>query len=210
MLAHFHLRLFLILTGLFLIFTGLAQAQENMSLFTDLKARNVGDVLSVIVVESANAARESKSNRSSSSSFDMDAGASGNVAATLPSFGANSGLSTSYDGNDGTQQNDRLSGRITVRITEQLSQGLFKIKGERKINVNGEENLMQLEGFVRERDILTSNTVYSYQVADAKITYRKSGITNRFLKQGFFSRTTTLLVGGLMLAAGLGYFTFAR
>lgn len=185
-----------------------ALAQSIGSLYADIKASEVGDVLTVIIVESANASRESKSKSQSKAEMQAGASASGNLADFLPLFGGGSNISSNYAGSDGTEQRDRLTGRITVRIVEKTESGMFKIKGERKLGVNSEENLMQLEGYVRPKDINTDNSIFSYNIADAKITYRKSGITNKLLGQGTLSKTFTWIVGGLMIAAGAGYFAF--
>jgi len=142
-----------------LIAFGNLQAQ---SLYADVKARVVGDVLSVIIVESANASQESKSKNRSDSDMKANASVSGNVTDFLPVFGANSSYGSSYNGSNGSEQKDRLTGKITVRITERTDNGMLKIKGERKLEVNGESNLMQLEGYVRARDITTYNTVLSH------------------------------------------------
>jgi flagellar L-ring protein precursor FlgH len=183
-------------------------AQDSGSLFSDFKAAQVGDVLSVIIVEHANASRESKSKSDSQSETKIGAQSSGNIVDFLPVFGGKGELGSSYTGSDGTEQKERLTGRITVTIIEKSSNGLFKIKGERTLNVNGEENLMRLEGFVRAKDITGENTVYSYNIAGAEITYRKSGLTNSFLKPGTMSSLFTWMIGGLMVAASAGYFAF--
>lgn len=182
--------------------------QDVGSLYADIKAAEVGDVLSVIIVETANASRESKSNSTSQSDMKVGASTSGNIVDFLPVFGGGSELSSNYTGADGTEQKDRLTGRITVMIVEKSQNGLFKIKGERRLNVNGEENLMELEGYVRAKDITTENTVYSYNIADAQITYRKGGLTDGFIKQGTMTKMFTWLIGGLMVAASAGYFAF--
>jgi len=196
--------------GLFLVMflSQTLMAQEAGSLFSDIKAAQVGDVLSVIIVENANATRESKSKSDSQTDMKIGAASSGNIVDFLPVFGGSGELGSSYTGSDGTEQRERLSGRITVTITERTPNGLFKIKGERNLNVNGEENLMQLEGFVRAKDITGENTVYSFNVADAQITYRKGGFTNSILKPGSVSTVFTWLLGGLMVAASAGYFAF--
>lgn len=178
------------------------------SLFSDMKASQVGDVLTVVIVENANASRVSKSNSSSATDMSLDAAAKGNIANFLPVFGGSSSMGSNYKGQDGTEQNERLTGRISVRIIEKTANGVFKIKGERKLGVNGTDNLMRLEGFVRPRDITTENTVYSYNVAEAKITYRKSGLTNGFIPQGTTAKVFTWLIGGLTVAAATGYFVF--
>ncbi len=190
---------FLILVMFFVVNSLSAQ-----SLYTDIKAHAIGDILSVVIVENANASRESSSKSNSKSDMKMDASANGNIASFLPIFGGGSSLSSSYDGGDGTEQKDRLTGRITVRITEKTEGGMYKIEGERTLNVNGEENLMELHGFVRPRDISTNNSVFSYNVADAQIIYKKGGITN-IVNDGFFSNFFVKIVGLAMIASSLGY-----
>ena len=192
-------------TFILLLAASFLQAQ---SLFSDMKAAAVGDVLSVILAENANASRNTKSSSSHDSDMNINAGTSGNVADFLPVFGGSSSIGSSYKGQDGTQQNDRLTGRISVRIIEVTGNGMFKVKGERKLGVNGTDNLMRLEGFVRPRDITTENTVYSFNVADAKITYRNGGLTDGLLSKGITGKVFTWLLGGLMVAAATGYFAF--
>ncbi|HHE54156.1 MAG TPA: flagellar basal body L-ring protein FlgH [Caldithrix abyssi] len=185
-----------------------SMAQAIPSLYSDIKAHQVGDVLSVIIVENANASRQSKSNSKLSSEIGMDAKSSGNIADFLPVFGGSGSFNSKHQGEDGTAQSDRLTGRISVRIVEQTENGMLKIQGERKLNVNGEENLMKLEGFVRPRDITSSNTVYSYNIADARITYRKSGLGQSFLKTRTITKVLSFALAGLMVAASTGYFVF--
>ena len=193
-----------ILFSIFMCLFFNSQIFAQSSLYSDLKAREIGDILSVVIVENANATRESKSQSRSNSDMSVDASAAGNVADFLPLFGGSSSLSSSYNGGEGTEQNERLTGRITVRITEKTETGMYKIAGERTLNVNGEENLMELQGFVRARDISTNNSIYSYNIADAQITYKKGGITNS-VGDGFFSNIFVRVIGLGMLAASLGY-----
>lgn len=184
------------------------QAQVTPSLFSDIKARNVGDVLSVILAENAYASQEYKNTSNTKSGTEFGASSGGNLVNFLPVFSGSGKYDSGTKSEDGSQQKDRLSGRLTVRITEKVDGGLLKIKGEREVGVNGENNVMTLEGFIRARDISTDNTIYSYHIADAKIDYRKSGITNRFIAPGTFPKIFSFLIGGLMVAAGAGYFVF--
>ncbi len=186
----------------------LGLAQTLPSLYSDIKAHQVGDVLSVIIVENANASRQSKSNSKLNSEIGMGAKSSGNIANFLPVFGGSGSFNSKHQGEDGTSQSDRLTGRISVRIVEMTENGMFKIKGERKLNVNGEENLMKLEGYVRPRDITSANTVYSYNIADARITYRKTGLGQSFIKTRTVTKFLSFALAGLMVAASTGYFVF--
>jgi len=200
----------MLIINILFILAGVLPAQTMPSLFSDIKARNVGDVLSVILAENAYAAQEFKNNSQTNSGTKFDAGSTGNIANFLPVFGGSGSYGSDYRGTDGSQQKDRLTGRITVRIVERTDGGMLLIKGEREVGVNGEDNIMLLEGYVRDKDISTDNTVYSYHIADAKIDYRKGGITDSFIKPGTFPKMFSFLVGGLMVAAGAGYFVFSN
>ncbi|MCF7885849.1 MAG: flagellar basal body L-ring protein FlgH [Candidatus Marinimicrobia bacterium] len=184
----------------------LLQAQtlgSNQSLFSDIKAHDTGDVITVLIIEQANASRESSVESSSNSDFSTSGSASGNLTDFLPLFGASSEINNNYDGQEGTEQSEKLTGKISATIVEEPGDGLFKIKGERVLEVNGEQNLMQLEGLVRGRDIHTDNTVYSYNVANAKIVYRKDGIKNKFFKPGTFQKLITWSLGAGLIVIGV-------
>ena len=186
------------------------QAQNPVSLYSDIKAHQVGDVLSVVLAENAYAVQEFKNSSSSNSDTKIEAASSGNLANFLPVFGGSGSYESNYKGNNGSQQKDRLTGRLTVRIVEQTESGILKIKGEREVGVNGEDNVMELEGYIRPRDINSDNTIYSYHIADAKINYRKGGLTDSFIAPGTFPKLFSFLIGGLMVAAGAGYFVFNK
>ena len=145
------------------------------SIYSDIKAHNVGDLITVHIIESSNASRESKVNSSSSTDMSMDGSVAGTLTDYLPLFGAASNISNILDGSEGTEQKDQLTGRISVTIMEETENGMFFIKGKRILEVNGEMNTIQLEGYVRERDISTDNTVFSYNIANAEIIYQKGG-----------------------------------
>jgi flagellar L-ring protein precursor FlgH len=178
---------------------------DHTSIFSDVKAHAIGDVVTVLVVENANASRESKINSSGNSNLAASGSVSGTLTEYLPVFGLSNSLSSSHDGAEGTEQKDKLTAKISARITEISETGMIKIQGERIVEVNGETNVMQIEGSVRSRDIATDNTIYSYNLADAKVIYRKNGIKNKLVKPGTFQRAGNWLIGiGLIVVAITG------
>lgn len=202
--------------GAFIVFlTGLLNIMLSQgfdisrSLYSDVKAHQIGDIITVLIVESANASRESNISSSTDSDISADASMDGNIfsAATengfLPLFGASSSLSTNHDGQEGTKQKEQLTGKISATIVNKTDNGMLLIEGRRTLEVNGEENLMELSGMIRPRDIQTDNTVFSYNVADAEITYRKSGVANKFMKPGTTKRWTTTVLLLLALVVGM-------
>lgn len=188
---------------LVLLITPLAYAQYGGSLYADIKGREVGDILSIVIVESANASRGSKKKHQSSSEMQAGGSVSGDVFSLSPSLGFKSSGGSEFDGSESSQQSEKLTGRLSVQIVEITDNGLYRVAGERKVAVNGEENMMKIEGLVRSRDVSPANMVYSYNLADVQISYRKTGITNK-MGQGFFSRLAGKVAAGLLLGAALG------
>lgn len=175
------------------------------SLFTDVKAFQIGDVVTVLIMESANATRQSKIQSQGSTSISADGSVKGTLTDYLPLFGMSSATSTAHNGSEGTEQQDKLTGKISARIVECTDSGMLKIQGERVLEVNGESNLMQIEGYVRPRDINTDNTIYSYNLANARIIYRKDGLKNKIVKPGAIQRAGTWILGaGLIALAVMG------
>jgi flagellar L-ring protein precursor FlgH len=200
-------RMAMILGLVFILNTLFAQSlfSDNTSIFSDVKAHEIGDVVTVLIMENANASRESNINSSGKSSISTNGSVSGSLTDFLPVFGMSSNLNSSHDGSEGTQQQDKLTGKISARIVEITSNEMIKISGERRLEVNGETNIMQIEGFVRLRDIGTDNTIYSYNLADAKIVYRKDGLKNKLVKPGTLHRVGNWLLGiGLVVVAITG------
>ncbi len=173
-------------------------------LFADHKARRLGDMVTIIVREAANAKRESQTQQNDNNRVDVDGGVEGNLLKFLPVFGLRSNLKTDSNSREGTSQRDQITGQIAAVITEVSAAGLYTISGSKLININGERNLMTIKGQIRSRDIRSNNTIYSYNIVDTKIYYSKAGLAGKYVKRGTFSRMANLIMGGAGLAL-IGY-----
>ncbi len=180
--------------------------QFGSSLYSDVKGYKVGDILSIIIVETSDASRETKSRSASKADLSTGASVSGDVTSLLPSFGLSTNYGDSYSGTEGTEQSERITGRISVTITEKTESGVFQIKGERSTEVNGEENVMTLTGHVRPRDIMSNNTVYSYNIADLNVSSNKGNLTDKIIPQGTFPKLISGLLGVVVIAIATGLF----
>ena len=144
----------------------------------------------------ANATRGSRSNSDVNSDMSMSGAVTGDAAVLLPKVGVASRSAASYDGNEETQQRDRLTGRISVQIIEKTDNGNYRIEGTRRLGINGEENLMTITGVVRPQDVMSNNTIYSYNIADSKITYRRTGLVNKMSSPRTITKLVTFAVVG--------------
>ncbi len=195
----------LIIVLIILVAGNLVYGQEApLSLYADRKARGEGDMVTVLVSEMANASHSSQVQRAGDNSVDASGKVGGNLLQFLPLFGLQSNLKTNSNSKEGTAQKDLLTGRISAVITEVTDNGLFKITGSKVININGERNLMTIKGTIRSRDIRSDNTIFSYNVADARIYYSKAGIGGKLVQRGTFERLANVIMGGAGLAI-IGY-----
>ena len=182
---------------------------STTSIYSDIKAHRVGDLITVHIIESSNAVRESKVNSSSATDLSMDGSVAGSLTDYLPLFGASSKISNTSDGSEGTEQKDQLTGRISATIIEENENGMFYIEGKRILEVNGEMNTIKLDGFIRERDISTNNTVFSYNIANANIIYSKGGTLENIVNPNKVQKWLTWGVGlGLLGLAFVGPIAF--
>lgn len=159
--------------------------QSTSAGFTeDLKARRRGDIITVVISETASASKEAKTgtSRDSSVSAGMPAmlglentGIFKNNFADLAKI-INASSSSSFKGAGSTSRQENLKATIAARVIDVQANGNLMIEGRRNIKVNEEDQIIVLEGTVRSRDIAPDNTVNSIYVADARINYSGRGI----------------------------------
>ena len=183
---------------------------EYMSFYQDVRGRTAGDVLTVLVTETSNASRESRTNSSANAGMSLDGSVSGTFSKYLPLFGAQSSTSSNMDGNEGSQIKDKLEAKVSVTILEdkknKLNPGTFRIEGKREVTINGEKNFIRIKGLIRERDISTDNTIYSYNIADAEIEYLKgSPLKNLVAPPRRFRKLGTAVLGLAMVGLAMQY-----
>lgn len=148
----------------------------------DRKAYRVGDTLTIIVLEAAQA--ESQAGTGASSDFDVTASA--NDGAGSHELGL--GVSGSDDGHAQTSRRGRLQAELTARVVSVEPNGLLKVKGVQNIVINGEKQTITVEGTVRQDDIHTDNTVLSTRLSDATIQFTGDGVVTESQKQSIIYR----------------------
>jgi flagellar L-ring protein precursor FlgH len=75
-----------------------------------------------------------------------------------------------------------------VVVDEVLSNGNLRIRGQKRLNLNQGSEVVRVAGLIRAVDITPGNTVMSYQIADANITYGGSGLLANANKAGWFTQ----------------------
>lgn len=173
----------------------------NIVLYEDYRARRVGDILTVRLEEQTDAEKETETTISKQNSFNAQ---NPTVFGTQPQFSLPGGLplantnnnnlafslnsNTDFEGEGESEQNNFLSGDITVSVVEVLANGNLIVRGEKIITINQGNEYVRLSGMVSPRDIDANNTISSVRIADAQIAYTGDGATQDANVMGWLSR----------------------
>lgn len=171
--------------------------QENGTmgeLFINPKARRVGDIVTIKIVESSKASNNASTNTGRDSSVDVGIdkflGLENNITSTqgLNPFSRITGsTSNKFTGQGGTSRSGDLNAYITTRVIGVLPSGNLAISGSREVIVNNEAQMIVVSGVIRPRDISHENVVLSTYISDARIAYSGSGIVNDQQRKGWLA-----------------------
>jgi len=173
---------------------------SEVGLFQDMKARKVGDIVTVRIVEDPEAELNANTKTSRSSSIDaaklkflgyMKALAEKNSRLAQDPGSDDlilASLGTKFDGKGSSDRDGHVKAYITAVVEKVLFNGNLYISGQREIRVNNETEYITLSGVVRPKDITSSNEVTSTYVADARITYSGNGPVADKQKPGWLGR----------------------
>lgn len=171
---------------------------NNSSMFSDRKAKDVGDIVTVIISEKASASKEAKTSSSRSS----------NMSASIPNFFGlenaeqltslhnpidlenlvKADFANGFDGSGSTTRKEDLSAFLTTQVVGRYPNGQLKIRGGKEVMVNNEVQIIYLTGIVRPVDITAQNTVNSTKILNARISYTGKGAVSDKQQPGWMMR----------------------
>ena len=154
------------------------------SLYSDKKARNVGDILTIVINESTT--QTASKSRSNSKSGSLNVGAGTGIFDFIKAFSANG--SDSFEADGSATDTSRYSGQITVTVIEVLPNDNLIVEGTQSIWQNRDEHKITLRGTIRRDDVTINNTVPSTRVADASIRFDGKGPLNAKQRQGILTQ----------------------
>lgn len=153
------------------------QANRGLFLFEDRRARQIGDTLTVKLVEKTEAKRKSETKEDRTATADLNVPAPILAGKTLPGVGATTWApeSTSkQEFKDNETNSNSVTGSITVTVIDVLENGNLMVAGEKQVAVNNDTEYVRLAGVVNPRDITREGSVNSTQIADARIESKNS------------------------------------
>ncbi|MFQ5453915.1 MAG: flagellar basal body L-ring protein FlgH, partial [Candidatus Zixiibacteriota bacterium] len=161
---------------------------QSSSLFTDIKAHNIGDILTVLIYEQSRATSNVESKTEKSTNTSVKGGPGIGTLSFIPLFSAEGKNNTSFDGKGENVRNGSLRAKMSVTVVNMKKNGDLIIKGSRTIGISGDRETLTLTGVVRQKDVSSNNTIDSYLIADAEIHYTGKGSATSGSRPGFFTR----------------------
>ncbi|MFT4246799.1 MAG: flagellar basal body L-ring protein FlgH [Pseudomonas sp.] len=166
-------------------------APGRMNLFADHRARDVGDLLTIVLSETTAAQTKASTTTSKDTTVDME---NPTIAGKTPTFRGRDILHSEVDasrdftGTGDSSQSNSLNGNLTVTVIRRLANGNLVVRGQKNLRLNQGNEFVQVEGVVREVDITRENTVPSSLVADARISYNGRGTLSQSNQMGALAR----------------------
>ena len=166
-------------------------AGHKMVLFEDVRARQVGDIVTVLLVEATDAAKTSDTTLDKANSTAIQ---NPLLAGKLRDFSADNTLgfdlssSSGFDGESASNQSNSLQCSITVTVAKVYPGGNLYVQGEKWIQINQGNEFIRLRGIIRPVDISPENSILSTKIADARMSYSGTGATADVNKVGWLSR----------------------
>jgi len=152
---------------------------QAQSLFSDIKAHQVGDILTVNIYENTQATNKAETKAEKSGEASVSGGPGSGFLDFIPLFGANTKTSNTFDGKGENLRNRNLRATMSVTVVAVKENSDLVIEGNRTVGISTDKETLTLTGVVRQRDIKPDNSIDSYLIADAEINYRgKGSITN--------------------------------
>lgn len=164
-------------------------ADNGWGMFADKKARDVGDILTIVISESTT--QTASKSRSNSKSGSVNLGAGTGIFHFLAAASASG--SDSFEASGSARDTSSFSGRITVTVIEVLPNDNMIVEGTQSIWQNKDEHKITLRGIVRRADVTSNNTVPSTKVADATLRFDGKGPLNAKQRQGILTQIFNIL-----------------
>ena len=180
----------------------LYSASEAADLYADNRARRVGDIILIKIVENSKSKSkaDTTANKKSSQELGVSAAFRRNTIGVVPGMGgpltgdigldpilstsSTSGLSATGE----TKRENYVTATVGARVLQVLPGGVLQVQGAREVRVNEETQYMVISGLVRAQDVGPDNSVDSTQLADSKLEYFGKGQLADMQRQGWLTR----------------------
>ena len=167
----------------------LFQAVSYRPAFEDPRARNIGDTITIQIVENVTASQVSKSTSNRTTSMDAGISAAPLISAMdIANLKVGAASTNDFSGKGGTESANTFAGTITATVVEVLANGHMVVMGEKQIGVNQNVDVLRFSGTVAPKAVQPGNVVSSNKVANARMESRGRGAQAEAQTVGLLTR----------------------
>ncbi|HIJ89736.1 MAG: flagellar basal body L-ring protein FlgH [Desulfobulbaceae bacterium] len=172
-------------------------AGNGLDLYADSRAKRIGDIVLVRIVETSKANKEAntKTQRTSSTTggisslFGLETWLADKNSRFSPSLTElQAKLTNDFEGKGKTDRKSNVTATISARVVDITTDGNLNIRGYQEVKVNNETQHIILSGIIRPQDVAQDNSVLSTHVADARIEYSGQGVLGDKQQPGWLAR----------------------
>jgi flagellar L-ring protein precursor FlgH len=151
-----------------------SDAAPNLFLFRDLRARNVNDIITIVIVENSTATNSA--NTTTQKKGDVTAAAPGFLGIKVPTNPLTMNSALDFSGQGSTTRSGQLNASLSARVVQVLPNGDLVIEGTKQVTINHEHQLLTVRGTVRQYDLSSTNVVLSTAIANMEVNFDGKGI----------------------------------
>ena len=167
--------------------------RSQLSLYSDHKAREIGDIVTILVEEESSSSKDNstKTNKKTSTAAEIETMLypSSEVLRKKnenPTF--KWGSDSEFEGGGSNSNKHKLTGVLTATVIDVAPNGNMIIEGRRKVMLASSTQILIVTGVVRPRDISTSNTISSNSIADMTVEFKGKGDLSANQNPGMLTR----------------------
>jgi len=163
----------------------------DVRLWQNVTARNVGDTLTIRLQENTSAEKTASTTTSKQSSAEMAGPTVFGRPVTVngvPVLEGSMDTDSNFAGNGASKQSNALDGQISVTVAKRFANGNLLVRGQKYIAINSGREWVRVQGIVRPSDIAPDNSIVSWKIADAYISYGGQGTVANASKPGWLYR----------------------
>lgn len=149
------------------------QSGREMDLAQNPVAHHIGDIVTIVLNEATAAQKSATTTTSKANTVTMPGTQLLNKNVSWLTNNIND--SSKFDGEGASAQSNSLTGYLTCTVLKVLPNGNLYVAGEKQIALNQGKEYVRVTGVIRPIDLAADNSVPSFRVASARITYNGKG-----------------------------------
>jgi len=173
--------------------------RDTASLYEDVKARRLNDLVTIRVIENISGSGKADTNTGRESTLDakVDDFLGAPLNFNLENFWGHGyafsptvkgSMKDDFKGTGETTREGKLIGTITAKVVEVMPNGNLVLESRKEITINNEKQFLVLRGMIRPDDVASDNTVLSSKVADSQVYFVGKGVVQDKQSPGWLVR----------------------